>query len=757
MSSTKPVPAGFSPGRRQFLIHSAGLSFAFFLPSLAGQSQETKLAPGGTSNTGPARAGYDINAYVNIGADGRIVMQCSSAEMGQGVMTALPLLLAEDMDANWDDVVVEPSPALGEVYGDPLFLNMIFTTASRSITLNYERLRICGAQTRQVLLQNVARKWQVDIGELRTEPSVVIHDLTGRRLSYGEIAAFGEVPATLPEIAFSDLKSPTEFRLIGKDVARRDVAAKTSGTAAYSIDAHPPGMVFAAVVRAPIEGAALATVDDRVAAGMPGVITILRHEQEIAVVATSYWQALQARTKLEVTWKPVGKVDEYQTAQALEEHLASARELAQPGFPWDGAGDIEAGFAAAAATLEGEFQTEYAYHATMEPLNAVVWVKADGKSAEAWVGTQSPTYTVDAIARTVGIERTAVKLHRSFLGGAFGRRSLFSMDFVTSAAWLSRELLRPVKVIWDRADDIRYGHFKPMTAQKLRAALDTDGNIQAWHHRVACEDPLQRYDPPLYEGWGKIPLISMLGSEHQAEDRSPLPHAYNLPVRLVEHIPVDTGIRVYAMRGVGAGPNKFAIESFIDEIAARLQLDPIAYRLQLLEQSPRAQGVLRKVSELARWDEPRQGRALGIGYSHYGGSLVAGVAEVSLDQARHEIRVHDFWLVADIGVVIQPANARAQLEGGVVYGLSNCLKESLTIHNGIAEQSNFNDYQVLRMRDTPAVHIELVTSTEYPTGAGEAGTIIAPCAVANAFARLTGKRLRRMPFLPQQVRSVLDA
>lgn len=757
MSSTKPVPAGFSPGRRHFLKHSAGLSFAFFLPGMAGCGQEPAPAPGPASNTVPTRDSYEINTYVSITSDGRITILCPAAEMGQGVLTALPLLLAEDMDAKWDDVVIQPSPSFGDAYGDPLFLNMIFTAASRAITHNYERLRIYGAQTRHVLLQNAAHQWQVDISELRTEPSVVIHDKTGRRLTYGEIAGFGEVPATLPEISFADLKSPAEFRLIGKDVARRDVAEKTNGSATYSIDARPPGLVFAAVVRAPIEGAQLATVDDSAAATMPGVIRILRHEQEVAVVAASYWQALQARNKLVVTWNPVGKVDSYHTAQALEEHLASVREPAQPGFPWDGAGDIEAGFAAAAEIVESEFQTDYGYHATVEPLNAVVWVKEDGQSAEAWVGTQAPPYTVDAIARTTGIERTAVTLHRSLLGGAFGRRSVFSMDFVTSAAWLSKELLRPVKVIWDRADDIRYGHFKPMTAQKLRAAIDNDGNIQAWHHRVACEDPLRRYEPLLYEGWGKIPLISMLGSEHEAPDHSPLPFAYNLPARLVEQIPVDAGIRIYAMRGVGAGPNKFAIESFIDEIAARLHLDPLAYRLQLLQQSPRAQQVLRKAAELARWDEPREGHALGIAYSHYADSLVVGIAEVSIDKARYEIKVHDFWLVADVGIIIQPTNVRAQLEGGVIYGLSNCLKEELTIKNGIAQQTNFHEYQLLRMREVPAVHVELIASMEHPTGAGEAGTIVAPCAVANAFASLTGKRLHQMPFLPPQIKKVLGA
>jgi len=718
---------------------------------------ESAVPADGEGNGPAAGGGFDINVYVTITPDGRITILCPAAEMGQGVLTSLPLLLAEDLDANWDDVVVRPSPAFGDAYGDPLFLNMIFTAASRSITLNYERLRIYGAQARRVLMQNAALKWQVDPSELRTEPSVVIHDRTGRKLTYGEIAGFGQVPATLPEISLSDLKSPAEFRLIGKDVVRRDVAAKTNGTAEYSIDEHPPGLVYAAVVRAPVEGAKLATVDDSAAVTTPGVIRIMRREQEVAVLASSSWHALQARNRLSVTWTPVGRVDEFATEQAMEAHQASATEPAEPGFPWDGEGDIDAGFAAAAEILEGEFQTDYLYHATLEPLNAVVWVKEDGQSAEAWVGTQAPPYTVDAIARTTGIDRTAVKLHRSLLGGAFGRRSVFSMDFVTSAAWLSNELHRPVKVVWDRTDDIRYGHFKPMTAQKLRAAIDGHGNIGAWHHRVACEDPLRRYDPPLYEGWGMIPLISMLGSEHHAEDGSPLPHAYNLPARLVEHIPVDTGIRIYAMRGVGAGPNKFAIESFIDEIATRLQLDPLAYRLQLLQQSPRAQNVLRKVADMARWTEPRQGRALGIGYSHYGDSLVAGIAEVSVDSSRDEIHVHEFWLAADVGIAIQPANTRTQLEGGVIFGLSNCLKESLTIANGIAQQTNFHEYQLLRMREAPPVHVELIASTEHPTGAGEAGTIVTPCAVANAFARLTGKRLRRMPFLSPRVRKVLEA
>ena len=498
-------------------------------------------------------------------------------------------------------------------------------------------------------------------------------------------------------------------------------------------------------------------MDDTDVTSIPGVSGVYRHGQEVAVVADSFWTALKGRSKLEVTWQSQGKVNSYNNEIALSEHIELARNPPQPGFPWDAAGDINAGFNAVSTAVEGEYQTGYAYHAAMEPLNAVIWVKEGGRRVEAWVGTQAPAYTVEAIARLTGADRTAVELHRMPMGGGFGRRAVFSMDFVTSAAWLSKKLGKPVKVVWDREDDIRYGYFKPMTAHRLRAALDNKGRIQAWHHRVACEEPLTRHDKPITEAWGNIPLITMLGSAHRAEDRSPLIDAYYLPNRLVEHIPLDTGIRIHAMRGVGAAPNKFAIESFIDEIAAHLDIDSLTYRLRLLERSERAKRVLNTVARMARWHEKRDGTALGIAYSHYGESLVAAVAEVSLDTAGYAIKVHNFWLAADVGIAIQPDSLRAQLEGGVIYGLSNCLKENLTLKNGIVQQTNFHDYPLLRANEAPAIHVEIVESTEHPTGAGEMGTVIAPCTVANAFARLTGKRLRQMPFLSEQVRKVVGA
>jgi len=395
------------------------------------------------------------------------------------------------------------------------------------------------------------------------------------------------------------------------------------------------------------------------------------------------------------------------------------------------------------------------YHAGIEPLNAVVWVQDGGARAEVWAGTQAPAYTIDTVAKAAGVAPEQVTLHRSLLGGGFGRRSIYGMDFVEDAAWLSSRLGRPVKVIWDRSDDIRNGYFRPMTAQFLRAAVDDDGRIQAWHHRIACEDPLQRFEPLLYEGWHGIPLIAMSSAEHQGMDGKPLAYAYDLPDRLVEYVAVEAGIRVYAMRGVGSMPNCFAIESFLDELAGSRNIDPLEFRLKLLHRSERAKTVLNTVADMAGWDKPRNGRGLGLAYAHHSDSMVACVVALTLDRETGIIKVLDAWLTADVGIGIQPDNIVAQLEGGAIFGLSNALKERIQIKNGIAQQSNFHDYSIMRMREAPRVHVHVIRSEEPPTGVGETGTIVAAAAIANAFADLTGKRLRHMPFTPERVKAAL--
>jgi isoquinoline 1-oxidoreductase beta subunit len=749
--STEPHYAHLLAGssRRQFLKQLAGITFCCSLPlpnvsPCAATATDKGLPPP-----------WSINAYVNIAADGVVTIFSPAAEMGQGTLTSLPLIVAEELDADWDKCRVEPSPPVGKVYGDPLFLGMIFTVSSRSVPVYYDRLRIFGAQARRILIINAADKWGVPLQEITTNSGVLLHEPTNRLMSYGEVARFGKMPDVLPGIKQSDLKQPGDFRLIGKVRTRRDVPAKTDGSLRYSIDTDLPGMVHSAVIRPPMPGARLKSVDENSARDVAGVIDILQHEQQVAAVAENYFAALTARNRIKVAWESPERAGNYDSDAAIEVNSRAARDLSSAGFPWDSSGDIDSVFAQSVAALECEYRTDYMYHAGIEPLNAVVWVKDNGVRAEVWAGTQAPAYTIDTVAKSAGIDPENVKLHRSLLGGGFGRRSIYGMDFVEDAAWISRRFDRPVKVIWERSDDIRNGYFRPMTAQFLRAALDEQANIQGWHHRVACEDPLKRFEPLLYEGWHGIPLIAMSGAEHQGMDGKPLAYAYDLPNRLVEYVEVDAEVRIYAMRGVGSLPNCFGIESFIDELAGLKQLDPLEYRLRHLHRSERAKAVLNTAADMAGWGNPRNGRGLGLAYTHHSDSMVACAVSLSVDRSTGVIKIHDVWVAADVGIAIQPDNVVAQLEGGVVFGLSNALTERIRIINGIAQQTNFHDYRVMRMSEVPRIHVQVIGSEAPPMGVGETGTIVAAAAVANAFADLTGTRLRHMPFTSERVMAAL--
>ena len=797
--------------RRQFLQQAGGLTFCLaFVPPLG----FGKTAAGAVA-AAPGVKSKAFNAYVNIATNGTVTIINPAAEMGQGVMTALPVIVAEELDVDWDDVRIESSPPFGEVYGDPLFFNRIFTTSSRTITNYYERLRRFGREARQALLENAARNWRVPVTELRTAPSLVLHGKSGRSISYGEIAALaqgsagsaapGETSGEMSAIAGTSPNTPDnqplqfkakeKYRLVGKNIPRRDLPQKATGTAQYSMDARPAGLVYAAVSRAPVEGATLRALDEHDARSIKGVIDVIKRPESVAVVASSYPVALKARARLEITWNEVEGMSRFDSDVVMQEHRAAARDLSRNAFPWDVQGDITSldlgqvafepgsprdaqGDAAApgrgqlapepgvsldaqegmstcadgATTVcSAEYRTDYVYHAQMEPLNAVVSVTDAGGKAEVWAGTQAPANTVDAVAGILDIPAHDVKLHRSLLGGGFGRRTVPSMDFVVDAAWLSKALQRPVKVVWTREDDLRSGHLKPMTAHYLRAAVDAQGNISAWQHRVASDESIKLLDRPSYEAFGKVPVTSMLGSSHRAVDGSS-GDAYDLPERLVEHIGMDTGVRLYPVRGVGATPNNFAIESFMDELAARLREDPVAFRLRLLHNSARGRRIIETVAGMADWTGARAGRALGIAYTHYVDTAAAAVAEVSHDRRRERIIVHNVWVAADVGLAIQPDNVKAQLEGGVIHGLGYALSERVTIKNGLIQQRNFHDYSVMRMADAPAVRVELLHSERAPTGVGETGSILTPAAVSNAFAALTGKRLRHIPFTPDRVK-----
>ena len=737
--------------RRYFLQQTGGLTFCFAFARFFGDGDTyaADIAP----HREPA---IELNAYVHISQYGTVTIINPAAEMGQGVMTSLPVIVAEELDVEWDDVRIESSPPIGKVYGDPLFFDRIFTTSSRTVTNYYQRLRRFGREARQVLLENAAGTWGVPVAELRTAPSLIIHDKSGRSISYGEIAGFADTssPSTVMETESIGFKAREDYRLVGKAIPRRDLPGKVTGATQYSMDARPAGMVYAAVSRAPVEGATLRAVDEQDARSINGVIDVIKRPESVAVVATSYPLALKARDRLEITWHEVEGMSRFDSDTALQQHRSAARDLSRTGFPWDIQGDVSSLADNTTQVYSAEYQTDYVYHAQMEPLNAVVSVTNAGKKAEVWAGTQAPANTVDAVAKILDIPAHDVKLHRSLLGGGLGRRTVPSMDFVVDATWLSGLLQRPVKVVWTREDDLRSGHLKPMTAHFLRAGVDAHGRITAWQHRVASDEAIKLLDRPSFDAFGKVPITSMLGSSHHGMDRS-IGDAYDLPKRLVEHISMDTGVRLYPVRGVGATPNNLAIESFLDEIAAQRNIDPVDLRLRLLHKSARGRRIIETVAGMADWTRTRTDRASGIAYTHYVDTVAAAIAEISYDQKLEKIIVHNVWIAADVGLAIQPDNVKAQLEGGMIHGLGYALSERVTIKNGLIQQRNFHDYSVMRMADAPAVHVELLHSDRAPTGVGETGSILAPAAVANAFAVSTGKRLRHMPFTPDRIREVL--
>lgn len=727
-----------SLSRRRFLAGSAGLSFAVLLPGAA-NSQEKVTATASARELRP-------NAWIRILPDNNIVIYSGISELGQGSMTALALLVAEELDADWSRVKLEMSPSVEALYGNPRLGNLMVTIASFGVMGYFTALRLAGARARASLLAAVAEKWSVPVAELSTEPSVVVHKPSGRRISYGEIAAgISRLPEP-PDMKESDLKPMSQFRLVGKDVPRRDLPEKIAGTADYAQNARLPGMLYATVLRTPVLGARPEVIDDVRALAVRGVLGVRRLGTDaVAVVGSSMAAVLAAAGQVTVRWSAAA-ADEFNDREGIAGYFAAARNLAVTGRAWDRKGDIGPAFEAASRTIEREYRSDYFYHAQIETLCAVADAGKAAGGVRLWAGTQAPAYAVKAVAAALGVDAATVTLHRSYPGGAFGRRAAFDQDFVVDAALLSKELGRPVKVVWSRREDVQSGRFKPMTAQWMKAALDRDGNIAGWRHRIACEDPLMMADPPRYAARKESPAVAMLGSD--------LP-TYDIPNRLVEHLRQPIVVRIAPMRGVGAPPNRFAVESFVDEIALELGIGPLEIRRRLLRNTPRGLKVLEHVAQMSGWGSAPAGRAKGIAFSDYDGTMLAAVAEVSLDRATGIIRVHQIWAAVDAGLVLQPDNSIALTEGGLIFGTSMAIKERISFSRGRVEQSSFFDYPVLRMGEAPDISVELLPSDGPPTGLGEIAPIIAPAVIGNAFATLTGRRIRHMPLIPERVLAAL--
>jgi isoquinoline 1-oxidoreductase beta subunit len=731
-------------GRRRFMVGAAGLSFgiAFGAPQLLGLG----------SGEAAAATVKDVvmNPWVTLSTDGTVVILSPAAEMGQGSFTSLPLILADEMDADWAKVRIVPAPPRGKLYGNPLFGGEQYTAGSASVRGYFDNLRRFGAQVRYVLMENAARHWGVPLEELATEPGVVVHARSGRRLTYGEIAAFAKIPDKAPEVEVEPV-AKAQFRLIGTDVPRVDVPGKVRGTAPYSIDVQLPGMLYGAILREPVEGAGPRTISDAAARAIEGVVQIVRLPYGVGVLADSPWAAFKAKNALEVTWGREARGWGFSNEKGYEQFAAVARDLSKRGVAWESKGDALAAMERAATVVEGEYRSDYAYHAQMEPLNSVASVSPKGDEAEIWVGTQSQTMAVAAVAKALGIPESRVKFHDLLLGGGFGRRGNRDVEFIVDSVLLSKAAGRPVKVIWTREDDVKNGRFRPLYVNRIRAGLDASGRVIAWHHRVVSDEVLAFVDPVRFKVSKGRDNIAMRGTE--------LP-TYAIPDRLSEGLQQSTGMRTAPLRAIGVGQNSFATEVFVDELAARQGVDPVEYRLRLLDRTPlaaRARRVIEEVARMADWGRKRSGRGLGVAYLDYSGTQLAGIAEVSVDRASGAIRVHRFWCTIDCGVAVQPDNVIAQTESSIVYGLGLALMERIEIEDGRVKQSNFYDYHVPRMTDLPELEIKLIQTRNAPTGAGQMATPLVASAISNAVYQLTGARLRQQPMLPERVLAALAA
>jgi isoquinoline 1-oxidoreductase beta subunit len=691
--------------------------------------------------TGAAEAAGDVrgsfSAWVRIASDGTVTLLMPKAEMGQGVMTGLPMLLAEELDVDWADVRVEQAPTDPGVYRHG-------TGSSSSTRTSWLPLRQAAATARALLVQTAATRWKEDPLRCRTEGGNVF----GPTSQYAPYADLVEAAALLPvpDLTNVPLKEPSKFRIIGKSIPRVDLPPKVDGSARFGIDVRVPGMLRAVVARCPAFGGRVKRFDAVKAKSVPGV----RHVVEIppvgrdvfscggvAVVADNTWAALQGRQALVVEWDEGQGESSQGLSKEFELRLDNAGQVVRND------GDTATALASPAKRMEATYELPFEAHATMEPMNATVHVRAE--STEAWVPTQDSAFTREILARVLGQPPETVIVHTTLLGGGFGRRG--ATDFVVEAAQISRLVGTPVQVVWTREDDIQHDFYRPASMHHLSASLDAKGRLTAWFHKMASTSIAAFLDPP------------ETAKPAQSEIGGAVDLPYAIPSIRMEYSPAPSHVPVSWWRSVDNSVNAFVIECFLDELAGAAGIDPLAFRLRLLAEprqvrqppdwrgileTTRLHAVLERVAVRASWGTPvppGHGRGLACHFSYR--TYVAQVAEVSVAQGA--VRVHRVHVVVDCGRVVNPDVVRAQMEGGVVFGLSAALKGPITIANGRVQQSNFHDFEVLRLPEAPEIDVEVLASDSPPTGVGEPGVPPIAPAVANAVFAATGKRVRRLP------------
>jgi len=710
--------------RREFIVAGAAAGGGLLLSCRLGRQAEAVAA--GT---------FAPNAWIRISREGTVTMVVSQVEMGQGTYTAMPMLLAEELDVDLEQVTVEAAPP-GAAYFNPA-TGFQATGGSTSVRALWMPLRYAGATARAMLVAAAAKEWGIDASSCRVERGTVYCDASGRMLSYGQLA---DNAATIPVPEKVALKDSKAWTLIGTSAKRLDSPGKVNGSAKFGIDTVLPGMCFAEVAASPVFGGTLASVDDRKAMALKGVTQVVHLDNAVAVIANNTWTARQGLAALQIQWNN-GAQANLGTADVVKQLEA---ESARPGKVARKQGDVGAAMARAATRVEAIYEAPFLAHLTMEPINCTVHVRPDG--CDVWVGTQVVGRAQAAAAKVTGLSKDKVVVHNHLIGGGFGRR--LEVDYVTQAVAIAKHVDAPVKVTWSREEDVQHDIYRPYYYDRISAALDTSGKPVGWSHRIAGPSILNRWaekSPSGLKAAGLSRLITTIrGVDLDAVDGA-INVPYDFPSMLVEYVRVEPpGIPTGWWRGVGATHNVFVVESFLDELAAAAGQDPLAYRRALLKNAPRAAAVLDLAASKAGWGEPMPpGRGRGISVQHVFGSYVAQVAEVEVSGSN--VRVTRVVAAVDCGIQVNPDIIVAQMQSGIIFGVSGALYGEVTLKDGRVQQSNFSDYRVLRINESPVIEVHLVPSTEYPGGMGEPGTSAVMPAIANAVYAATGKRVRKLP------------
>jgi isoquinoline 1-oxidoreductase beta subunit len=668
--------------------------------------------------------GFVPNAFIRIGRDDQIVLTMPYVEMGQGTYTSIPMLIAEELEVDLKQVQLEHALPNEKLYGNPLLGGIQATGNSNAIRAAWQPLRQAGATARTMLVSAAAKRWNVDPASCRAQSGQVLHAPTGRSAKYGELAADA---ARMPVPTNVTLKEHKDFKLIGTPAKRLDAPAKVNGTAVYGIDVRPPGVKIATLAQSPVFGGRVKSVDDAAAKAVKGVRQVVRLDDAVAVVADHMGAAKKGLAALTIEW------DEGPHARLNTDEIVGELEKAtlNPGAVAQNIGNIDGAMAGAVTKVEATYQVPFLAHATMEPMNCTVHVRKDG--CEVWVGNQVLARAQGAAAKTAGLPLDKVVVHNHLIGGGFGRG--LEVDGVIRAVEIAKHVDGPVKVVWTREEDIQHDMYRPAFLDRMSAGLDEKGKPLAWSQRYAGSSVMARWAPPLFNNGldpdtteGAIDLV------------------YALPNMHVEYVRLEPpGIPTAFWRSVGPSHNVFVTESFMDELAAAAKLDAVAYRIALLDKSPRAKAVLALAAEKAGWRQPLpQGVGRGVSLQFAFATYMAQVAEVEVGKDG-AVRVRRVVCAVDCGTVVNPDTVQAQIQSAIMFGITAALHGEITLKNGRVQQTNFDSYQMLRINEAPVVEVHIVQSFEPPGGMGEAGTSAVVPAVTNAIFAATGKRLRKLP------------